>query len=160
VFPPSLKENKIMKKIFVFMMIAIAASSAVFGQMKSKGNGNSVEAQLIALEKQAWEEWKNKNRGFVQNFLADDAFFVYADGIVDKSQIVKSIGSCEIKSYSLDNFKFQMLDKNAALLTYTAMQDAVCGGKTQPASVRSTSVYVKRGGKWLNAFYTETAAVQ
>lgn len=149
-----------MKKIFVFMMIAIAASSAVFGQMKSKGNGNSVEAQVIALEKQAWEEWKNKNRGFVQNFLADDAFFVYGDGVVNKTQIVKAIGSCEFKSYSLDNFRFLMLDKNAVLLTYTTAQDIVCGGKTQPAMVRSTSVYVKRSGKWLNTFYMETPAVQ
>jgi uncharacterized protein (TIGR02246 family) len=38
------------------------------------------------------------------------------------------------------------------------MQDAVCGGKTQPATVRASSVYVKRDGKWLNVFYTEIPA--
>ena len=149
-----------MKKIIMLMVIAISACSGVSGQVKSKAANESFETQLIKMEKQAWEEWKNKNRSFVQNYLSEDAFFVYGDGIVDKSQIVKAVGSCEFKSYSLDNFKFQMLDKNAALLTYTAAQDIVCAGKTQPAMVRSTSVYVKRGGKWLSVFYTEIPAVQ
>jgi hypothetical protein len=58
---------------------------------------------------------------------------------------------CEIKSYSLDNFKFLMLDKNSALITFTAMQDGVCSGKTIPANVRASAIYVKRGGKWLVA---------
>jgi hypothetical protein len=147
-----------MKKIIMLTAIAIAVSSAAFGQTKAKDN--SVETQIVALEKQAWEAWKNKNRDFVQNYLSDEAFFVYGDGIVDKAQIVKAVGTCEFKSYTLDNFKFLSLDKNAALLTYTAAQDIVCGGKTQPAMVRSTSLYVKRGGKWLSAFYTETPAVQ
>ena len=142
----------------LLMVKAIAVSSAIFDQMKSADN--SVESQIIKMEKQAWEEWKNKNRVFVQNHLSDDAFFVYGEGVVDKAQVVKAVGSCEFKSYSLDNFRFLMLEKNAALLTYTAAQDITCDGKTQPAMVRSTSVYVKRGGKWLASFYTETPAVQ
>ncbi len=129
-----------MKKLIMIMAIAIAASSAAFGQTKmSKDTSNSVEAQIIALEKQSWTEWKNKNRNFVQNFLSDEAFFVYGDGVTDKSQIVKGIGTCEIKSYSLDDFRFLMLDKNSALISYTAGQDAVCGGKIQPPKVRSSS---------------------
>ena len=53
-----------------------------------------------------------------------------------------------------------MLDENAALLTYTAMQDAVCNGETIPAKVRASVNYVKRGGKWLEAFYMETPITQ
>ena len=82
-------------------------------------------------------------------------------GVYNKAQIVKLAATdCEVKSYSLDNFKFVMLDKNAALITYTGMQDAVCSGKTIPAIVRGSSVYVKRGGKWLNALYMETPVTQ
>jgi len=150
-----------MKKLIMIMAIAIAASSAAFGQMKSKATNNSVEAQLIALEKQSWEEWKNKNGTFFQTFLTDEAVNVGVGGLSNKSQIVKSTTSdCEIKSFSVDNFKVVMLDKDAALLTYTAMQDGVCGGRTIPAKVLASSVYVKRGGKWLNAFYQETPPAQ
>jgi len=154
--------EKTMKKMLIIMVIAIAASPVAFGQTKmSKDKGNSVETQIIALEKQGWEAWKNKNSSWFQTNLTEDALFVNSEGVANKSQVVKFMGSeCEIKSYSLDNFKFLMLDKNSALITFTGMQDAVCGGKPQPLTVRASSVYVKRGGKWLNAYYTEIPVVQ
>jgi len=151
--------RKTMKRMLIIMVIAIAASSIAFSQTKMSKD-SKVEAQIIALEKQAWQEWSNKNTSFVQNYLADDAFYVYADGVVDKTEIVKSIPTCDLKSFSLDNFTFRMLDKNSALLNYTASQDATCYGKKQAANIRVNSVYVKRGGKWLSLSYMETSATQ
>ncbi len=48
-----------MKKIIMILMIAIAASSIAFGQAKMS-NDSKVESEIIALEKQAWQEWTNK----------------------------------------------------------------------------------------------------
>ena len=145
-----------MKKLMMLLMIAIGASSVAFGQTKmAKGTNNSAEAQIIAMEKAGWEAWKNKDAAWYQANLPDDALSVHADGVTDKSQTIKDLSACEVKSFSLDNFKFLMIDKDAALITFTGMQDAVCGGKTIPANVRASSVYVKRGGKWLNVYYTE-----
>ena len=146
----------------MFMVIAIAASPVAFGQTKmSKDTGNSVETQIIALEKQGWEAWKNKNSSWFQTNLTEDALFVSSDGVANRSQIVKFVGSeCDLKSYSLDGFKFLMLDKNSALITFTGMQDGVCSGKTLPATVNASAVYVKRGGKWRVAFYTDTPATK
>ncbi len=150
-----------MKKLMMILMIAIAASSVAFGQTKmSKDTNESVEAQIIAIEKAGWEAWKNKDAKWFQANLTDDALSVRSDGVTDKAQNIKDLPNCEVKSVSLDGFKFLMLDKNSALITFTGMQDAVCGGKTQPSTVRASSVYVKRGGKWLNAYYTEIPVVQ
>ncbi len=151
--------KKTMNKIMMILMIAIGVSSVAFGQTKMSKD-NSVETQIIALEKAGWEAWKNKDAKWFQANLTDDALSVRSDGVTDKAQNIKDLPNCEVKSVSLDGFKFLMLDKNSALITFTGMQDAVCGGKTQPSTVRASSVYVKRGGKWLNAFYTETPAVQ
>jgi hypothetical protein len=90
----------------------------------------------------------------------DDSLSVHADGVTDKAQGIKTLGDCEVKSVSLGDFKFLMIDKESALITFVGTQDAVCGGKVQPATVRASSVYVKRGGKWLNVFYTEIPAAQ
>ncbi len=149
-----------MKKIMMILMIAIGVSSVTFGQTKMLKD-SKVEAQVVALEKQSWQEWKNKNGSWFQTNLTEDALNVSGGGVSNKAQIVKFTATdCEIKSYSVDNFKFVMLDKNAALITYTGMQDGVCSGKTIPANVRASSVYVKRGGKWLNALYMETPVTQ
>lgn len=151
-----------MKKIMMVLMIAIGVSSVALGQTKmSKNADNSVQTQVVALEKQSWEEWKKKNSAWFQTYLTEDFLSVHNDGVEDKAQAVKSIAAdCEVKSYSLDNLKFVMLNKEAALLNYTAMQDAVCSGNTIPANVRVAVVYVKRGGKWLQALYTETPMVK
>lgn len=149
-----------MKRMLIIMVIAIAASSIAFGQRKMSKD-SKVEAQVVALEKQSWQEWKNKNSAWFQTYLTEDFLSVHNNGVENKAQTVKSIAAdCEVKSFSLDNFKFVMLDKNAALLNYTAMQDAVCSGKTIPANVRVSVVYVKRGGKWLQALYTEIPVAQ
>ncbi len=49
-----------MKKLMMILMIAIGVSSVAFGQTKMSKD-NSVEAQIIALEKAGWEAWKNKD---------------------------------------------------------------------------------------------------
>jgi len=148
-----------MKKIIMILIIAVGVSSVAFGQTKTSKD-SAVETQIIALEKAGWEAWKNKDASWFQVNQADDALSVHADGVTNKAESIKDIPNCDVKSVSLDNFKFLMVDKNTALITFVGMQDAVCGGKTQPATVRASSVYVKRGGKWLNVFYTEIPAAQ
>lgn len=149
-----------MKKMILIMMIAIAASSVAFGQTKMSKD-SKVEAQIIALEKAGWEAWKNKDSSWTRGNVTEEFLLVNSEGVSNKTQVVKSTATdCEVKSYSLDNFKFVTLDKDSVLMTYTAKQDGVCSGKTIPANVRASVVYVKRGGKWLEALYMETPTVQ
>jgi hypothetical protein len=149
-----------MKKMIMVIMIAIAALSFAFGQTKM-ATDSKVEAQIIGLEKAGWEAWKNKDSSWTRDNVTEEFLLVNSEGVSNKTQVVKSTATdCEVKSYSLDNFKFVTLDKDSVLMTYTAMQDGVCSGKTIPANVRASVVYVKRGGKWLEALYMETPTVQ
>jgi enamine deaminase RidA (YjgF/YER057c/UK114 family) len=145
-----------MKNMLMLLLIASAAVSVTFGQTKMS-NDEQVKAQIIALEKAGWEAWKNKDAAWFQTNMTEELVQVNSDGIFNKSQVVKATATdCDVKSYALDNFKFVMLGKDVALLTYTAMQDGVCSGKTIPPQVRATVNYVKRGGRWLEAMYMET----
>jgi uncharacterized protein (TIGR02246 family) len=152
-----------MKRTFTVVVMIVAAATLALGQTKSKpgaGADNSVREALIALEKQAWEAWKTKDAKFFQGYLTDDSINVRASGIVRKAEILKEYSSltCEIRSYSLDNFDVVMLDPNTAILTVKANQDVTCGGQALPATVWAATVYVKRGGKWQSVFYQETPA--
>ena len=149
-----------MKKLMMILMIAIGATSVTFGQMKM-AKDSKVEAQIMALEKASWQEWKNKNSAWFQTNLTEDFLGVHDVGVDDKAAVVKGTATdCDVKSFSLDNFKFTMLSKDTAMLNYTAKQDAMCSGKPLSANVRVSAVYVKRGGKWLQALYTEVPMAQ
>ena len=147
------------KRIFVVFVLVMISSIFTYSQTKtSKGANDSVQTQLETMEKQAWEAWKTKNGAFFQTLLSEDSIQVGSEGVANKATIVKVIASpmCEVRSYSMDNFQMIMMDKKTAIVTYKAMQDATCDGKTIPASVWATSMYVKRNGKWVSNFHQET----
>jgi hypothetical protein len=149
-----------MKKISMILMIAIGVSSVAFGQTKMSKD-SKVETEVISLEKAGWEAWKNKDGSWFEKNLTSEYLLVNTEGVSSKAEVVKSATSdCIVKGYSIDNFRFVLVTKDSVLLTYSATQDAVCDGKALPAKVNSSAVYVKRGGKWLESLYMETAAAQ
>jgi hypothetical protein len=106
-----------------------------------------------AMEKGAWDAFGKGEGKYFQNLIADDAVLSST-----KADFIKYVNSkpCEVKSYSFSNFKTTMIDANAALVTYNAVQDATCGGKAQPAKMEVSTIYVKRNGKWLAFHHQES----
>ena len=146
-----------MRKLAATTIAILAFASLAFGQRK-QADKNSLKESLIKLEKQSWEAWKKRDGKFFQNFLSDDHVEVGSGGLTTKSAVVAFVGSpvCVVKSYSVDRFELTMFDKDTALLTYHAEQDTTCGGRVVPSPVWVSSLYVRRGGRWLNTFYQQT----
>jgi hypothetical protein len=143
-------------------LVAMAVVSFAFmplppaqGAQADKG---ALKETLVNLEKQSWEAWKNHDGKFFQGFLSDDHVEVGFGGPTNKATVVSGVAGagCTVKSYTVDNFEFTALDTNTALLTYHAAQDTTCGGTAVPSPVWVTSLYMKRGGRWLNVLYQQT----
>ncbi len=144
-----------MKNLILLSVLLLATASAAFGQAKVS-NESKLEAKIIALEKQAWQAWKDRNVAYLRANTTDTFLSISPDGVSDKAQVLKALPTeCKAKSFSLHDFKFVLLDPNAVALTYTATMDAVCGGKKAPAKVRVMVNYVKRGDRWLEAMYMQ-----
>ncbi|MDX6501203.1 MAG: hypothetical protein QOG23_4463 [Blastocatellia bacterium] len=148
-----------MKRSIIALALLTLVVTFAFGQMK---RNDPVETQIVALEKMAFEAWKNKDRKFFEDHMFDAGQYLDADGVGGKAQYVKAIidNNCTVSRYSLDNTKVTMLSNDVALLTYRYAHDAVCGGHPEASPLWASTVYVKRGGKWLIAFHQEIAAAQ
>ncbi|HVG33424.1 MAG TPA: nuclear transport factor 2 family protein [Pyrinomonadaceae bacterium] len=151
-----------MKKLTVIALLTFAFASLVSGQKKEADKRAALKETLINLEKQSWEAWKKRDGKFFQEFLADDHVEMGFGGRTDKPNVVRFVGSpvCVVKSYAVDQFELQMFDANTALLTYHAQQDTACGGNPVPSPVWVSSLYVRRGKRWLNALYQQTQTRQ
>lgn len=129
-------------------------------QLYSQANA-SVEKALQAKEHIGWQSWKDHNAKPVEEMTPEDSIDI-ADGTVakGKQQILHSLTNpgCDVKSFSLSNFSFLWLDKDTVLMTYTATQDATCSGKKQAGKVLASSLWQKKGGKWVSPFHQETDA--
>lgn len=148
-----------MKQTCIAVALALIAVTLALGQAQ---RSNSVEAEIIALEKRAFEAWKNKDSKFFQEISLDEGISIFPSGIATKAQATQLTvdPSCTVKSYSLDNIKVTMLSKDIALMTYRFTHDTICNGKQEPSPVWASTVFVKRGKKWLGAFHQETPAEQ
>jgi hypothetical protein len=126
------------------------------GQNKKAENGLS--ETLIKLEKQSWEAWKKRDGKFFQTFLSDDHVEVGFSGVANKASVVAFVGSpiCVVNSYKVEGFKISKIDASTVLLTYHAEQDTACGRTAVPSPVWVSSLYVRRGKRWFNAFYQQT----
>ena len=147
-----------MKRLPVLALLPLAFLLLALGQ--EGPSENALKENLINLEKQSWEAWQNRNGKFFQEFLSDDHVEVGSGGVANKAQVVGIVGSpiCVVKSYSVDHFTLTPVDANTALLTYRAEQDTTCDGQKVPSPVWTSSLYVRRGDRWLNFLYQQTPA--
>jgi uncharacterized protein (TIGR02246 family) len=114
--------------------------------------------ELLANEADLWRAWAAGDGDVFRGALVEDAAQIVAGaGLVEgRETIASNLGGCVLNSFDFQDGKVRHLSADVVLLTYTATQDASCDGTALPPKVVSSSVYVQRGGEWLNAFYQET----
>ena len=143
-------------KLFVFAVTIIAAfGSGAAAQSKAP---RSVTDQLEKMEREAWDAFGRGDGKFFEGFYSSDATQIDPNGIMTRKEAIAAISTkpCELKNYSINNFKVTMLNASTAFVTYAATQDATCGGRKVPEKLVASSVYVKRNGKWQGALHQES----
>lgn len=166
-----------MKQISLLTVIIVAASifAACGGSAANKPAANVANANaaakpvdpapsketLMIPENKAWYSWKSKNGKYFEEYLADNAVAMGSGGRSDKAAIIKRISdpTCEVNDFSLTDEQMTPLGTDVALLTYKATQDAKCGGKPLPPTVRAATVLVRTSEKWKAAYHNEVAII-
>lgn len=116
-----------------------------------------LQKQLVDKETAFWNAWKNKDPKPFETHLAADSVMVGEQGVSGKATIAKDISSmpCEVKSFTLSDWKMTKYDANHALIVYKGAADGTCMGQPIPTTWSST-LWVKRKGTWQAAFHQET----
>jgi hypothetical protein len=78
-----------------------------------------------------------------------------ANGPQDRDYVIDGVANrkCSVASDNLDSFTFRQLGPDAGMLVYRATQEFSCGDKRIPNSGWVTSLYQRRGGRWLNVLF-------
>jgi hypothetical protein len=141
-------------------VIALASSAPSSGALAGHDQ-DALKDTLVSLEKRSWQAWQRRDSAFFQAFLSDDHVEVGFRGVTRKAAVVAGVGSraCVVHGFSIDTFELTRLTSTTALLTYHAAQQTLCDGHPVPSPVWATSLYVRRGGRWLNAVYQQSQAL-
>lgn len=143
-------------------LAAALGATMLLARPRMKGGRDAAAEQTIQkLETRLWQAWKDHNAWPFEEHLTTDSVNLGSTHERGKANIVKSITSpnCKVADFSLSGFAYQWLDADAVIVTYVGTQKGVCNGSKIPSRVNASSGWVKRGGKWMNAFHQESPAL-
>ena len=123
---------------------------------------------LLAMDKQANDAYMKGDSKFFEGFLSDKFVMYPAGHRTTKADAVNMISKvkCDVKEWNLDEPQMAMIDADTYVLSYKGTFDGTCndgpGGKAMklPSPVRSASVYVRSGDKWMAVFHGENKIVE
>lgn len=120
---------------------------------------DEIATTLETNERAIWEAIKNHDTAAFLGAVDKQGFSADMNGFATPGEAVEMIKDVEVSTYALHDFKTTMVSKDVYLLTYTA--NAVQSYKGQPMPPLPTfisTLYVKRGERWLAFFHQETMA--
>ena len=142
------------------IVVTLASALAVrpVSAQRSPAPPRTLADSLTQLEVRSWDAWKARDSSFYRTFLSDDHVELGWSGRSTKAEVLATVATprCVVKSYRVDDVRVTQFDANTAVLTYHASQDTMCSGKPIPSPVWVSSLYVRRGGHWVNAVYQQT----
>ena len=157
-----------MKKLVVFVFVLLIAGACAPPTNQSVNTNTAspsptasplTEAEAIAKERAVWDALKTKDYTAFENMLSTDYLEVLPDGVNDKATTLVEVKDLEITDITPSDWRFIPLDKDAALLVYSANIKGKFKGQALPEGpYRIASGWVNRAGKWQAFYFQETLA--
>jgi len=150
-----------------FLVLALACAAPPTNRdMATETNRNAnmaapaamtmTEADAIAKEKAIWETIKVKNYEAFGDMLASESVEVVDVGVLDKAASIAGVKDFEPSEVVFSDWKYVPIDKDAFVVVYNAnIKGKNKGEEFKPQSVRASSAWVARDGKWVAVFHQE-----
>lgn len=135
-----------------------AATNGNANMSAATGGGAAMTAEVTAKEKQLWDALKNKDHEAFGNMLSSDSVYVSSDVVsFDKAATVNGVKNFAPSEVNLSDWKTVVLDRDAAVVTYTLNVKGTAGGQPIPAgAMRASTAWVKRGAEWVAVFHQDS----
>jgi hypothetical protein len=128
-------------------------SAANANTSASPASSPAAPASATDAEKAVWDAIKAKNSDAFASFLASGAMEVEPDGVHDKAESEKGVMQFDASKFTLSDFKETKLDSDSTLVTYVVKGPNMKG---QPETMRHSTIWNNRGGKWQAYFHAGT----
>ncbi len=127
-------------------------------QAQNTGADAKLLEELTNLEKASWEAALKNDKEFFRTYLAPESKWFLADGsVIGRDQVLLNLDDFHLKSYRMGKVSILKATDDSVMIMYPINYEGIHGGKQESfAEVESSSLYVRRGGKWLEIFYQET----
>lgn len=141
--------------------LAAQAGAATAGEILPGSAKAALADELIAREKEGWRLYKDKDAAGLAAMTSADFADLYSDGeVVDKARWLADMKGVDVERSQTWGYHAFELSDDVVLMSYTGEAWGKSGGQAVHNKAAVTSVWARRGGKWLNVFYGETALTE
>jgi len=147
-----LSGDSIMKRTLPLALLACFLAAA---DAKDDAVAPEVEKALNALN----AAFKDGKPDVIKSLMTDDhvAITPYYNGPYGVEELLKTLPELKLSEYRSSDVKVRVLDKDAAIVSYSLAMKGTFKAKPVAAKSYAVSVWVLRKGKWLETSYQETA---
>jgi ketosteroid isomerase-like protein len=123
-------------------------------------NHVAVEQAIMANEAKINAAFAKKDAAGMKMFIADDAMAQDMTGPMMVADLFKQLPTMDMKitEQASSDFKYTWVDANTVVVAYKWTGKGTYMGQPVPSPVYSSTVWTKRGAKWLAVFHQESAA--
>ncbi|HEY0324090.1 MAG TPA: nuclear transport factor 2 family protein [Pyrinomonadaceae bacterium] len=157
--------------MFVAVLLVLTSTGSTHAQLNNQKPGQSLKAAsankgkgsleetITSMENRAWEAVKKRDAKAFSDLFAADGLVTDSDGITTRAAFLQTLPDLMISEYTLTNVKVMMIDKDSAVITYKAdVKGSFKGQAFPPNPAYVSSIWTKRGGKWMCVYHQETLA--
>jgi hypothetical protein len=139
------------------LQAAIIASPAFQMTVAEK---TALEKTLIANEQKLNDAVIKGDAATFKSMVADDGSSIDDHGVMSTADFTKMLkpGIAKITDMRLDAFKVLWVDANTAVLTYTWTGKGTFMDQPVHSPTYCSTVYTRRGTKWVAVYHQETSA--
>jgi hypothetical protein len=142
-----------LRKFLILAVVALVPSLAV-AQTDPAGATKQIQSMEQALHAAVQ---KGDQAAFKAN-IADDAMTMDGNGAMPIAEFLKVFGQFKVTSFAIDQSKVMFVNDTTAIHTYRWTGKGTMMGQPLPSPTMTSTVWVKRGGKWVAVFHQETLA--
>ena len=138
---------------------AVALASLAMPALAQSPDIAKLRDELMDLEKASWGYMRDRNYDGMKNFLADDGLLIFSDGTrYNKRQTLELMKDYKLGDFTIEpTYAVRMISPDVATLLYRiTYAGSVKDAPLQTVKTLSSSVYVRRDGKWWSVLYQET----
>jgi hypothetical protein len=121
---------------------------------------SALDKALIANERKVADALMKKDRATLTSLMAADGWAGDATGFMKTSEFLGALDQLVIKSYKISDEKVSWVDANTAIVAYKWTGSGTFAGQPFPSEVYASTVWTKKGDKWVAVFHQETEAAK
>ncbi len=120
---------------------------------------NAKDAAIIANERKLSEFVAKKDKAGFTSMVTQDAIGLDAMmGVMKTSDFAGMLDQVTMTAWKISDEKVHWIDANTAVIAYKWTGTGTVQGQKFPSPVWASTVWTKKGDKWLAAFHQETEA--